>query len=46
MVKAGGAADIISRYSMSFTAGSLFHRESVEFAALYLDFGGWRRNHR
>lgn len=29
------------RYSMSFTTGSLFHRESVELAALYLDFGDW-----
>lgn len=26
---------------MSFTAGSLFHRESVELAALYLDLGDW-----
>ncbi len=30
------------RYSMSFTSGSLFHRESVELAALYLDLGEWR----
>ncbi len=29
------------RYSMSFTTGSLFHRESVKLAALYLDFGDW-----
>lgn len=29
------------RYNMSFTAGSLFHRESVELAALYLDLGDW-----
>ncbi len=29
------------RYSMSFTTGSLFHRESVELAALYLDLGDW-----
>ena len=28
-------------YSMSFTTGSLFHRESVELAALYLDLGDW-----
>ena len=26
---------------MSFTTGSLFHRESVELASLYLDLGGW-----
>ncbi len=30
-----------SRYSMSFTTGSLFFRESVKLAALYLDFGDW-----
>jgi len=29
------------RYSMSFTTGSLFHRESVELAALYLDLDNW-----
>ncbi|WP_270661182.1 MULTISPECIES: DUF1819 family protein [unclassified Aeromonas] len=29
------------RYSMSFTTGSLFHRESVELTALYLDLGDW-----
>ncbi len=29
------------RYSVSFTTGSLFHRESVELAALYLDLGDW-----
>jgi len=29
------------RYSMSFTTGSLFHRESVNMATLYLDFGDW-----
>lgn len=29
------------RYSMSFTTGSLFHRESVKLAALYLDYGDW-----
>ena len=29
------------RYSMSFTTGSIFHRESVELAALYLDLGDW-----
>ncbi len=26
---------------MSFTTGSLFHRESVELAVLYLDLGDW-----
>jgi hypothetical protein len=26
---------------MSFTTGSLFHRESVKLAALYLDLGDW-----
>jgi hypothetical protein len=30
-----------NRYGMSFTTGSLFHRESVELAALYLDLGDW-----
>lgn len=30
-----------TRYSMSFTTGSLFHRESVQLAALYLDLGDW-----
>lgn len=29
------------RYSVSFTTGSLFHRESVKLAALYLDLGDW-----
>lgn len=29
------------RYSMSFTTGSLFHRESVELAALYRDLDNW-----
>ncbi|WP_163056477.1 DUF1819 family protein [Acidithiobacillus ferrooxidans] len=29
------------RYSMSFTTGSLFYRESVKLAALYLDLGDW-----
>lgn len=29
------------RYSMSFTAGSLCHHESVKLAALYLDLGDW-----
>lgn len=29
------------RYSVSFTTGSLFHRESVGLAALYLDLGDW-----
>lgn len=30
-----------NRYSLSFTTGSLFHRESVQLAALYLDSGDW-----
>ncbi|MDY0269924.1 DUF1819 family protein [Trichloromonas sp.] len=30
-----------NRYSMSFTTGGLFHRESVMLAALYLDLGDW-----
>ncbi len=29
------------RYSMSFTTGSLLHRESVKLAARYLEFGNW-----
>ena len=29
------------RYSLSFTTGSLFHRESVKMSELYLDFGKW-----
>lgn len=29
------------RYSMSFTTGSLLHRESVKLAARYLEFGDW-----
>lgn len=29
------------RYSMSFTTGSLFLRESVKLVPLYLDLGGW-----
>jgi len=29
------------RYSMSFTTGCLFHRESLRLAALYLDIGDW-----
>ena len=29
------------RYSMSFTTGSLFHRESVNLAELYLHFRDW-----
>lgn len=29
------------RYSMSFTTGSLFLRESVNVAGLYLDLGNW-----
>ncbi len=30
------------RYCMSFTTGGLFHHESVELAALYLDLGNWK----
>lgn len=30
------------RYSMSFTTGSLFHRESVKLAELFLDLGNWK----
>ncbi|MFA7668659.1 MAG: DUF1819 family protein [Burkholderiaceae bacterium] len=30
-----------ARYSMSFTTGSLFHRESVGLAVLYLELGSW-----
>lgn len=29
------------RYIMSFTTGSLFHRQSLELAALYLGLGDW-----
>ena len=29
------------KYSMSFTAGSIFFQESVKFAELYLEFGNW-----
>lgn len=29
------------KYSMSFTTGGLFHRESVELAGLYLELGDW-----
>ncbi len=29
------------RYSMSFTTGCLFHRESIDLAAMYLDLGNW-----
>lgn len=29
------------RYSMSFTTGGLFYRESVETAALFLEFNDW-----
>lgn len=29
------------RYSISFTTGGIFHRESVKLAALYLDLGDW-----
>jgi hypothetical protein len=28
-------------YSMSFTTGSLFHQESVQLAALFLNLGNW-----
>ncbi|CAE6519285.1 conserved hypothetical protein [Nitrosomonas nitrosa] len=30
-----------NRYSMSFTTGGLFHRESAKLAALYLNLGDW-----
>lgn len=30
-----------NRYSMSFTTGGLFHRESVNLTKLYLDLGDW-----
>ena len=35
------------KYSMSFTAGSIFFQESVKFAELYLEFGDWNetKNH-
>jgi hypothetical protein len=29
------------RYSMSFTTGTIFYRESVNLAELYLEFGDW-----
>lgn len=29
------------KYIMSFTSGSLFHRESVKLAGLYFDHGDW-----
>lgn len=29
------------RYSLSFTTGGLFHHESIQLAALYLDKGDW-----
>jgi hypothetical protein len=29
------------RYTMSFTTGGLFHHESVDLAALYLELGDW-----
>jgi hypothetical protein len=29
------------KYSMSFTTGTLFHRESVNLAGLYLDLSDW-----
>lgn len=31
------------RYRMSFTAGGLFLRESVDLAALYLDLADWKK---
>lgn len=39
--KESGTIMSTDRYSMSFTTGSLFHRESVMLAALYLDLGDW-----
>ena len=30
------------KYSLSFTTGGLFHRESLILAALYLDLGDWK----
>ena len=35
------------KYSMSFTAGSIFFQESVKFAELYLEFADWdeTKNH-
>lgn len=39
--KESGTIMNTDRYSMSFTTGSLFHRESVMLAALYLDLGDW-----
>lgn len=43
MIKKKGYCSGMSddRYSMSFTTGSLFHRESVQLAALYLEAGTW-----
>ena len=32
-------------YLMPFTTGGLFHRESVQLAALYRDFGDWQAVH-
>ena len=34
-------ADSPDKYSLSFTTGALFHRESVMLAQLYLDHGDW-----
>ena len=34
-------ADSPDKYSLSFTTGALFHRESVMLAQLYLDRGDW-----
>lgn len=31
------------KYNMSFTAGSLFHQESVKIATLYLEFHDWNK---
>lgn len=30
------------RYSMSFTTGSIFHKESIKLAALYLELDDWK----
>ncbi len=40
MKKYGQGMDA-DRYSMSFTTGSLFHRESAILAGLYLELGDW-----
>jgi len=34
-------ADTKDKYSLSFTTGALFHRESLKLAQLYLEFGDW-----